>query len=232
MRTSVIVALLMVGLVAVGIRMQRRHWAVCAESVAYADQPAPPAEVEKAPAKAEKKDKSHAPGLLSRVPQTPAPPIWKTEVTGDFETTPEVARKDALLKAAGQVAGYMQDRFPGFRYQPTPKFLTDHRMVDEAAPESEIIDSLPDKPTMHKQKVTVELRDYHLAQLLQEDRRERSVDRLWQGGRVLGGIVVALLALIGYVRLDDWTKGYFSLALKFTALTLAVAGVILLWWLV
>src|SRR5262249_4326533 len=152
-------------------------------------------------------------------------------VTGDFETTPDAARKDALLKAAGQVAGYMKDRFPGFRYQPTPKFLTDHRMVDEAAPDSEVIDILPDKPTMHKQKGTIELRDYHPAQLLKQGRRERSVDRFRQGGRAPGGIVGALLALIGYVRLDDWTKGYFSLALKFTALTLAVAGIALLCWL-
>jgi hypothetical protein len=228
MRTSVIVAIAMIALVGFAIRAQRRHSApVYVVDVAHA-QPAAQPEGKGPPKPPPQKGGKQV--IITRGPQSP--PIWKTEVTGDFQTTADAARQDALKKAAEQLREYMAERVPEYRFKPTPKYLTDNRMIDEVPPEEEILNKVPGEPTMYRQKVTLELRDEQLTQLLSEDRQVRSVDRLWYGGRILGGIVVALLALIGYVRLDDWTKGYFSLALKFTALTLAVAGVVLLWWLV
>ena len=57
-------------------------------------------------------------------------------------------------------------------------------------------------------------------------------NRRWQAGRGLGGLLIILLAVIGYVRLDDWTKGYISLPLKLAAAAVAIAGPVILWLLV
>jgi hypothetical protein len=229
MRASVIAALFLIGLLALGLRvhMERTDEIRIAE-VAHAEPP-PPLEAPKPPPAVEKKGNGKS--FVSRTPQQ-TPPVWKDEVTSEFQGSPEAARRDALQKAAIHLGVYMEQRFPGFRYKPTPKFLLDNRMIEESALEPVSIENDPSAPQQHRVKVAVELRDVQLAQLFQEDRRERSVERLWLGGKVLGGILIALLALIGYVRLDDWTKGYISLALKFGALTLAVAGAVLLFWLV
>src|SRR6516162_1012067 len=99
MRASLIVVLLVIGLVAAGLRV---HDARCdfATEVAYAE-PLPPIEGPKAPPAPEKPQKPEKPErkgntgvAISRGPQTP--PAWKAEITGEFKTSSDAARKNAL----------------------------------------------------------------------------------------------------------------------------------------
>ena len=143
----------------------------------------------------------------------------------------QMARQQALKAAAEKLSAYLQARFPGYRYRPTPDFLVSHKLVDTGENVEYVLDN-PEAPKMVRHKLTVELRDLQLARLLDEDRREHSAERLEVAGRGLAGLVLILVALVGYVRLDDWTRGYFSTFLKFTALALAVGGAALLWYLI
>lgn len=159
-------------------------------------------------------------------------PLWTKQVYGDFQTSSAVARDDALRAAARELSYYLKSRYPDFRYVPTPQFLLDQRMVDAGEDETQVINNAPEAPVMVRHKVTIELREGHLESLLEEDRHERSVERLWWAGRGLGGLIIALLALVGYVRLDDWTKGYLTLPLKLGAVIIALVGPAVLWWLI
>jgi hypothetical protein len=85
---------------------------------------------------------------------------------------------------------------------------------------------------MYTQTLTIELGDSQLKAAFEENHHERVQTRLWQAGRGLGGLLIILLAIVGYVRLDDWTKGYISLPLKLTAAAVAIAGPAALWFLI
>jgi hypothetical protein len=159
-------------------------------------------------------------------------PLWKAEVSGGPKTTAEAARQDALNNAADKLGQYMREHYLGYRWSPTAKFLTDHGMVTEGRNETQVIKDAPEAPPMVRHTLAIELRETQLKQLLNEDRRERGIERMWQAGRGLGGVLVMLVALVAYLRLDDWTKGYLSLPLKLGALSVAIAGPVVLWWLV
>jgi len=174
------------------------------------------------------KARPRTPELAQPVP--PKEPLWKAEINGQG-TSPQAARQEAVKSAAEKLSAHLRARFPDFKYTPTPQFLIDHKMVDEGHDEKLTLDD-PSGPEMTMHTLTVELRPDPLDELLTADRHERGGDRLWEAGRILGGLLVMLIALVGYVRLDDWTKGYFSFPLKLGALGLAVAGPVVCWWLI
>ena len=59
------------------------------------------------------------------------------------------------------------------------------------------------------------------ADLMQQIRNQRMGDRMLGLGKVLGVLVVLLGGVAGYLRLDEWTKGYYT-----TWLRLGVIGLI------
>lgn len=171
----------------------------------------------------------HAPGIIVREARRP-PARWRAEVVGDFQTTTDAARSDALAKAAVELTAYLLDQFPDLHFRPSADFLAAHQMVDNPPFEQASVEQFQDAPTMYRQKVTVELRDDHLRRIFEADRRERSRERLQFAGRILGGILIGLTALLGYLRLDDWTKGYFSAILIVTAILTSLVGFAVWWW--
>lgn len=170
-----------------------------------------------------------APGIVVREARRP-PARWKAQVIGDFQTSPDAARSDALSKAALELALYLREQFPDLRFRPTAEFLAAHQMVDNPPFEEAVVERFQDAPTMYRQSVTVELRDEHLRRIFEEDRRVRSDERLQLAGRIIGGILIGLAALLGYLRLDDWTKGYFSAILIVAAVLVSLAGFAAWWW--
>jgi hypothetical protein len=167
-------------------------------------------------------------GLRVREARRP-PALWRAEVPGDFQTSTEAARADALSKAAAELSRYLKDQYPGLRYQPTPQFLATHQMVDNPPFEEGAVEQFQDAPTLYRQKVTVELRPENLRPIFEEDRLLRSRERLEWAARIFGGVLIGLAALVGYLRLDDWTKGYFSAVLFIVIVAVTLIG-IALWW--
>jgi hypothetical protein len=58
--------------------------------------------------------------------------------------------------------------------------------------------------------VTPAMRSY----LIQQDRQQRSQERMIWLGKILAGLVVLLAAAACYFRLDEWTKGYYTTWLR------------------
>ena len=168
-------------------------------------------------------------GIIVREARRP-PARWRAEVLGDFQTSTEAARLDALSKAAHELTAFLSDQYPSLRFRPSPEFLASQQMVDNPPFEEAVVEQFQDAPTLYRQKVTVELRDEHLRRIFEEDRRERSHDRLLVAARFLGAIMIGLGVLVAYLRLDDWTKGYFSTILILTSLVLSVVGLAVWWW--
>lgn len=212
MRTSVIVALLVIGLIGVGLRSKSRQSAPIIGLRAEAQ----------SPPRTKTTSSRQATAKTSA-----ATPSWKVEVTGESQSTANAARQDALRAAGRVLAEHLRERYPGYNYTPTPDFLIDHKLVDDGREESHQLDA-PEAPVMIRATYTVELRPSEIDNLLNEDRHLRAEDRLKQAAYILGAIVVVLLVFVGYIRVDEWTKGYFSLALKLTALALAAAALLAL----
>jgi hypothetical protein len=57
-------------------------------------------------------------------------------------------------------------------------------------------------------------------ELAKEERAARSQERLEAVARGLGVLTVLLGAVAGYVRLDEWTKGYYTGRLRLAAVVL------------
>jgi type IV secretory pathway VirB10-like protein len=258
MRSSVIVAIFVIALLGLGLRSQsdskfrapaRIH---AQESKATkppknpkgpaAPEAEPPKPPEAPPAPAEAQPPKQPEGLIHRdakPTKSSEPPkvLWSKEVSGDARTTSQAAHRSALEAAARAFGEYLKDKYPGFKWTPTLEFLLDddiergHKMVvEEQDEERRLADG--EAPVLVQTKLKIELRESHEKAALQEDRKVRVESRLWQAGRGLGGLVIILFAIVGYVRMDDWTKGYLSFPLKLTALAVAVAGPAALWLLV
>src|SRR5947209_495152 len=115
MRTSVIASVMLVGLLAVGLRMQ--HRGMMAPPAARAAEPPTPRSGPRPPPPA-------APAAPTR--STASAALWKQEVTGDLHPAgTDAASRQAAIKAArtsalravGQkLAEFMRERHPGYRY--------------------------------------------------------------------------------------------------------------------
>lgn len=77
-------------------------------------------------------------------------------------------------------------------------------------------------------KVEVKPRDYR--EILESDYHHELEERHWLVGKVLAGLVVLLGTIAVYFRLDEWTKGYYTMWLRLGAATLlaSVLGGLLL----
>lgn len=113
---------------------------------------------------------------------------------------------------------------------PSPKFLNNAAYVRvEEVGREEHQDRDPKLGELVTVRYGVELTSAGLAELDREQRADRAGNRMEFAARGLGILTVLLGAIAAYVRLDDWTKGYYSgrLFLALTAIVLtAGAGII------
>lgn len=79
----------------------------------------------------------------------------------------------------------------------------------------------PVNQTVHWVTLEIPLVPELRGMLLQKEREARMQERMLWVGRILAGVVVLLVAVAGYFRLEDWTKGYYT-----TWLRLATVGFI------
>lgn len=89
----------------------------------------------------------------------------------------------------------------------------------------------PNGETVFHIDYAVEVTQQGWAELARQVRHERSGDRMQAAALGLGLVTVLLGAVAGYVRLDEWTKGYYTGRLFLAAVAVVVAagaGVVLL----
>jgi hypothetical protein len=79
-------------------------------------------------------------------------------------------------------------------------------------------------------EMTLQIDQESIAKLADYERENRMTQRLHLLARALAVLVAGLFAVAGYVRLDEWSKGYYSGLLKAVSVV-GVIGIGLLVWL-
>jgi hypothetical protein len=150
-------------------------------------------------------------------PTSESSPHWIVTGHGDAED----ARTMALERAHQKVLLYLQQHHPRVEWIPDQDYIHQH-----------LVKERPNKPPTDLDGLKVEHRELDVAitpddwrDILQHDSQYRMDQRLLWVGAGLAGLVVLFGAIAGYIRLDEWSKGYYTWWLRFGALGfLGVAG--------
>jgi hypothetical protein len=81
---------------------------------------------------------------------------------------------------------------------------------------------------MHRVVLEIPLNTKVRSYFVDQDRQQRTQERMMGLGKILAGVVVLLVAASGYFRLDEWTKGYYTTWLRFGTAGFIGASILLL----
>jgi len=151
---------------------------------------------------------------------------WTTAVLG-FGLDQKSAVDNALKKATTEVHDYLRKQNPPFEWKPSPEYVKRH-LLKKGEPER-----LPknDYTVQDKGKdqnwecwgLTVEVTpvDFEAMRRVNESvlLAGKQADRLWVLAKLTGLVLAALMLTLGYLAVEDRTKGYCSRWLLFGAVT-------------
>lgn len=178
--------------------------------------PVPPAApVAKTPSSRNKKPKTK-----STVNSTSRPPHVLT-VEGGARTTHDEAWKAALEAASRRIVN---------EYNLAMQLPADEAEAARLITESETACASDIGPDLQRVILTLEIPQSYVNQLGQRERAYRAEGRMLYLTRGLAMIVAALFAVAGYVRLEEWSKGYMSGVWKLLALAGVGAAAAGIWW--
>ncbi len=141
------------------------------------------------------------------------------------------AMKDALQHAQAKVIAYLRSQNPPVLWTPSIEYVQS-RLIKKPWKE-EIKNAVVAEKTeaMHYIRLEVEISPKDHADMLRLAREERVHERMFFLGKILAGVVVLLLGVAGYLRLDEQTKGYYTGWLRLATVGLlgvALAGLFLI----
>jgi hypothetical protein len=151
------------------------------------------------------------------------PPSWL--VVGRGEESDD-AYHDALEKAQQKVTQYLRAQSPPVQWMPTTEEI--ERLVKDQK-EDEPPRDVKELGLNHQMKLQVAISPEDFKKILQFDGRERMEERLLFLLKALAAVVAVLAAIAGYVRLDEWSKGYYTGWLRLGAAGFVAAAVACLW---
>jgi hypothetical protein len=137
--------------------------------------------------------------------------------------TDDDAKKLALDEAREKIGEYLAKQDPPIEWRPDVEYLRRNEMVNFS--ESEPAEFGLEKD-LRKVTATVKVTSTTFQDMQDQDRKFRSRDRQTFLGKILAVIVAGLAAVAVYLRLDEATKGYYSLWLRLgsAALVASVAA--------
>jgi hypothetical protein len=170
-------------------------------------------------------------GLRPRLGAGPPPApteqkVFSARVEGTWKKTVEEAREDALENARDRLVAYLRAQNPPLEWAPSPAYLQQHKMIKEDKPTPKEFGD--DVGTMYQARLRVEVTAREFEEMARQDRHYRSEQRQVLLLKVLGGLLALLVAVAGYVRLDEWSKGYYTGWLKLAAAVAVAVGLFLL----
>jgi hypothetical protein len=168
-------------------------------------------------------------------PAQPAPqrPAEKSDDMVDgFGPNAIAARDRALEHAQERVEELLLKRFAETGWKPAPEQLTAdyllHYGVVQPQGEPTRAKGLNDERAMVA-RYKVQLTPEYLHEVQRIAREQRVQERHLVLARVLGGLVVLLLVVAGYLRLEDMTRGYATQMLRLVAVGLVALAAAVLW---
>lgn len=153
-------------------------------------------------------------------------PVWVVQGIGQ---TREDAEANALEKAHENVLVYLHQQLPSLQYLPKVDYVR-QRLVKDLRNEPD--KELPAPVGLARQvSLRVEVTPADLRDVLRLDRQQRMEHRVFWLGKVLGGLVVLLACVSGYVRFAEFSKGYCAGMLKAAVWVMLALGIGLLYFL-
>lgn len=146
-------------------------------------------------------------------------------VVGRLSITPEAAERDARQALAAAVRRWLEPEVPADWVPPADLVERAIRGRHVQAVRNEHADdpAFAEFPDLYRGGLLVNLDAAQRALFLKAHREEVVTGRLWGLGLGLGFALICLLALAGYIRADESTRGYFTWPLRLVA-TAAVVG--------
>jgi hypothetical protein len=144
--------------------------------------------------------------------------------------TKEQAKDHALEKVTERVEKYLRRQAPALEWLPSKEYISDHFLKEPAQRRRDKDAKVGLEDNVKCWEWAVEVAPQDWKDILRRDRDVRVHARMALLGKILASLVVLLTVLVGYIRLDEWTKGFYSGWLRVAAGLLAIiaAG---LWWL-
>jgi hypothetical protein len=149
------------------------------------------------------------------------------EVEGRGQNKKE-AKREAVRKAWKAVVDYLRSLDPPVEWTPSLAYVG-HRLGEGTRRPEKDVKVLPDT-TVQYWTWPLAITADDLDEMRYQDRKDRMGERMLFLGKILAGILVLLIVVAGYVRLDEWTKGYYTGWLRLAGGILVLFGVGL-WWL-
>lgn len=152
----------------------------------------------------------------------PAPTPTTTRIAGGavivdgYGWTQEAARTQALLHAQEQVESLLQERFGKSGWRPTPAQLDSDYLRDKGVVTEEEVTQGPNMENERAfvAKYRVQLTPVFVQELLDSSRQERIQDRHVVVARVFVALVALSLVTTGYLRAEEYTRGYATKLLR------------------
>jgi hypothetical protein len=145
-------------------------------------------------------------------------PSWTITAYGE---TDDRAKERVQEKAWEKVCSYLANQDPPVHWRPDVRWVNDN-LVKGRSPAKQV--EMDDLGKAYERQVQVEVDEKKYEKMIEQDRQELMRQRQLMLARILAGVVALLVAVVGYLRLDEATKGYYTLWLRLGALTL-VGGV-------
>jgi hypothetical protein len=159
------------------------------------------------------------PGNPGKAPERPDK-TWEVVGVG---ATAEAAELNALRQARERVEEYLTGKYGSRFFLPEdPAYLRSAGIArtegDPRPTQKKFAGQVLDGPPLEV-TLAVELRPEHVRDLLQQGREQRMGQRQRLAGLGLAGVLVLLVVVAGYLRLEDATKGYYTTLLRLAALS-------------
>lgn len=141
--------------------------------------------------------------------------VHEIKIEGQPRTSRDEAYNDAFRRAASAIEDYFM-----LHIKLDPEDVK--RLVRD--PKEKVVQLGENLGEAKQVEMTVQIDSAFIDELGHIERETRMTGRMQLLARGLAVAVAALFAIAGYVRLDEWSKGYYSGLLKAVAV-LAVAGI-------
>jgi hypothetical protein len=153
-------------------------------------------------------------------------PTWN--LTGHGETVDD-AKEDACSKGWKELVDYLRRQSPPIEWTPPRDFVRKHMARKWGQEETVEFDDPLGK--VIQIPLVLELTPQDQDRIARHDHHYRVEQRLTWVGKIFLGLVALLAAVAGYVRLDEWSKGYYTGLLRLAAAAFVVATAAGMWFL-
>jgi hypothetical protein len=163
--------------------------------------------------------RAHGPAPVAQVDEVKSVQ-WMVE--GAWMNNKADAVEDALLQAQTKVTAYLRNQNPPVEWTPSLPYIQSHLVKTQ--PWQEDTKDFDQIGRMYRVRLDVEVTPLELSKMVNSGREFRIQQRMFLLAKVLAGLVVLLAAVSGYLRLDEYTKGYYTGWLRLAAVGLVAAA--------